>query len=67
MGRFDGKRLEGDTEKDKGEKMDKADAVLAEYKALRDELLNNFSLQLQVYSIYSSGLLVLSSLARGNY
>ncbi len=38
--------------------MEKADVVLAEYKALRDAVLNNFRLQLQVYAVYASGLLV---------
>ncbi len=38
--------------------MEKLDVVLAEYKALMDEIRNRFSLQLQVYSIYASALLL---------
>lgn len=36
----------------------KLTAVLAEYEALRAAVLNNFRLQLQIYAIYASGLLV---------
>jgi hypothetical protein len=38
--------------------MDKSDFVHAEYKALRDAVLNNFRLQLQVYATYASALLL---------
>jgi hypothetical protein len=38
--------------------MDKLDVVLAEYKALRDETNDKFRLHLQIYSIYTSSLLI---------
>lgn len=39
-------------------KMDNLDVVLAEYKALRDEITDKFRLYLQIYSMYASALLV---------
>jgi len=38
--------------------MDKLDVVLAEYKALRDEITDKFRLYLQIYSMYASALLI---------
>ena len=38
--------------------MDKLNVVLTEYKALRDEIIDNFRLHLQIYSIYTSALLI---------
>lgn len=38
--------------------MDKLNVVLAEYKALRDEITDKFRLYLQIYSMYASALLV---------
>jgi|Deesub1362A_J573_1020465.scaffolds.fasta_scaffold02806_7 hypothetical protein len=38
--------------------MNKLDAVLTEYQTLRDEILRKFHLHLQVYSIYTSALLI---------
>ena len=38
--------------------MDKSNVVLAEYKALRDEIRDKFRLYLEIYSIYASALLI---------
>jgi len=38
--------------------MNELEVVLAEYRTLRDEILRKFDLHLQIYSVYTSGLLV---------